>query len=85
MLPYLILTTLGRKAMQKYLIKTLKPPSKTFKTTKKNTPPLTKAHFQLQVSQWSELGMFPGSQKQEKPKERTIHNLKITLKALKQP
>ena len=61
MLPNLILTTLGRKAMQKYLIKTLKPPLKTFKTTKKNTPTLTKTDFPLQVSQWSELGVFPVS------------------------
>ena len=69
--------------MQKYLIKTLKPPSKTFKTTKKNTPTLTKTDFPLQVSQRSELGVFPVSQKQEKPKKRTINNLKIPLKALK--
>ena len=38
--------------------KTLKPPSKTFKTTKKNTPTLKKTDFPLQVSQWSELGVF---------------------------
>ena len=55
------LTTLGRKAMQKYLIKTLKPTLKTFKTTKKNTPTLTKTDFPLQVSQWSELGVYPVS------------------------
>ena len=71
--------------MQKYLINTLKSPSKTFKTTKKNTPTLMKTDSPLQVSQWSELGMFPVSQKQEKPKERTINNLKIPLKALKHP
>ena len=71
--------------MQKYLIKTLKPPSKTFKTTKKNTPTLTKTDFPLQVSQRSELGVFPVSQKQGKPKKRTIDNLNIPLKALKEP
>ena len=41
--------------------KTLKPPSKTFKTTKINTPTLTKTDFPLQVSQWSKLGVFPVS------------------------
>ena len=71
--------------MQKYLLKTLKPHSKTFKTTKINTPTLTKTDFPLQVSHWSELGVFPVSQKKEKPEERTINNLKIPLKALKQP
>ena len=38
-----------------------KTPFKTFKTTKKNTPTLTKTDFPLQVSQWSELGVFPVS------------------------
>ena len=61
MLPNLILTNLGRKGMQKHLLKTLKPPSKTFKTTKKNTTTLTKTDFPLQVSQWSKLGVFPVS------------------------
>ena len=38
-----------------------KTPLKNFKTTKKNTPMLTKTDFPLQVSQWSELGVFPVS------------------------
>ena len=86
MLPNLILTTLGRKAMQKYLIKTLKPPSKTFKTTKKKHPyaknwfPITSVTVVWTRGVSIELKTGKTLRKNNKQPKNTLKSPKTTLK-----